>query len=542
MYLRRSVEIEPLVNGFYAWQHNFSPACSSLAVANSQIKVLESYLDNPEVHAKAAASPALRGGPFVDIPVERADAVGRFVAAFRTKTQAQQALAAGIRAAFDQLAEQAEGFTFHGKDIVPAALRPYVELAYDTENRPTLRLREELLYRSPYFDATQQRVDMFRRSGDRRPFILSTPRLEGPDRLSLHVPMTDERLTSLFAARWRPIDVAGLLAELDVPHEAWRGLFTEQPPVRRRPAPNGDVNVTYFGHACLLVEAGGCSLIVDPFICGDDGTDRRYGWADVPPRIDLCLITHAHQDHVVPETLMQLRHVVRTVVVPRNSPGALQDPSLELYLRRLGFSDVVTIGSFDELDLDDGVRVTAFPFFGEHADLDIASKLTYRVEARGTRLYISADSRPTGDEVLGTLKEHVGEVDAVFLGMESEGAPLTWLYGPLLSSHISRRMSESRRLAALDADEAYALASALGAKSAFVYAMGREPWLQHIMATNYTDESPQLAEMAKFIARCRESGIAADDLIWRRSMTFSPDGRAVVLDDGPMSTTRGEGP
>src|SRR5205085_7248853 len=102
----------------------------------------------------------------------------------------------------------------------------------------------------------------------------------------------------------------------------------------------------------------------------------RLTFADLPDAIDYVLITHAHLDHVVLESLLQLRHKVRNVVVPRNGGGFLQDPSLRLLLSNVGFKNVIALDEFQSLEVAGG-RITSLPFFGEHHDLNIRSRPSY---------------------------------------------------------------------------------------------------------------------------------------------------------------------
>src|SRR6185436_19797617 len=102
----------------------------------------------------------------------------------------------------------------------------------------------------------------------------------------------------------------------------------------------------------------------------------RYTYLDLPDSIDYVLITHNHQDHILFETMLQLRHKIGTIVVPRSSGGALQDPSLKLMLRQIGFANVIELDEMESLDFPQG-SITGLPFLGEHADLNIRTKLAY---------------------------------------------------------------------------------------------------------------------------------------------------------------------
>ena len=54
--------------------------------------------------------------------------------------------------------------------------------------------------------------------------------------------------------------------------------------------------VTYYGHACFLVEVGGKTLLFDPFITGND-LASHIDISTINP--DYILVTHGHQDHVL---------------------------------------------------------------------------------------------------------------------------------------------------------------------------------------------------------------------------------------------------
>jgi hypothetical protein len=104
--------------------------------------------------------------------------------------------------------------------------------------------------------------------------------------------------------------------------------------------------------------------------------------------------------------------------------------------------------------------------------------------------------------------------------MECSGAPLTWLYGALLTQPVTKKMSDSRTLSGSNAKQAADIMIELGAGEAYVYAMGEETWLVgHVMATSYNPESYQLKQIDKFMAWCTEQGIKAEHLFgqheWR---------------------------
>lgn len=56
------------------------------------------------------------------------------------------------------------------------------------------------------------------------------------------------------------------------------------------------MKITYYGHSCLGIEAGGKHLLIDPFISGNPKAEHIN--PDSIPA-DYILLTHAHYDHVL---------------------------------------------------------------------------------------------------------------------------------------------------------------------------------------------------------------------------------------------------
>ena len=56
------------------------------------------------------------------------------------------------------------------------------------------------------------------------------------------------------------------------------------------------------------------------------------------------------------------------------------------------------------------------------------------------KVLLAADSNNMSSELYDYIFDEIGKIDVLFLGMECDGAPLSWLYGSLLSSPIKRSM------------------------------------------------------------------------------------------------------
>jgi len=207
--------------------------------------------------------------------------------------------------------------------------------------------------------------------------------------------------------------------------------------------------------------------------------------------------------------------------MPRNNGGHLQDPSLKLLFENCGFRNVIELNELEEIRVGD-VSITGIPFFGEHADLDIHSKMAWLVKLGLHTLLFAADSCNIDPVLYEHLHREFGDVDALFLGMECDGAPLSWLYGPLLSRKIERGMDESRRLAGSNYEQAMNIVNCLNCREAYVYAMGQEPWLNYIMSLKYTEQSRPITESTKLMNACRERGIVAERLFGEKEILLEP--------------------
>ncbi len=520
-FLRSNVIIEPLTDRFYAWAHTVAPVQAAMNLAFVQLPLLESYLQSPMVHINASRDPELRGGSFVNIDEDRSDEVRDLVAAIKRDRAEQLRFAEAIASAEEIVRQNATGFDLRPLyPKLPPELSGLVELAYDTGNQPSMRYIEPLVYESSAYTEDRQSVQLSLETGIERPFILSTPRLPSPDMLDLRIPFRHPGLEDLFQAKVHATAPGQLREALELGDddaERLRGLLTDKPDLAADRHVEGGGRIRYFGHACLVLQTPQAAIITDPWVSADSAATGRYTYRDLPDHLDLALITHGHQDHIVLETLLQLRGRVGAVVVPRSSRGSLCDPSLGLYLSHVGLP-VIEVDDFSEVEFPGGT-VTATPFLGEHADLDIRAKTTYCVRLNGRTVFVGADSSGIDPGLYRYMRGHVGQVDMAFLGMECAGAPLTWLYQGLLTQPVSKKMSDSRTLSGSNAAQASAIMTELGAGEAYVYAMGEEAWLGHVMATSYNADSYQIKQVDEFMTWCADHGIKSEHLFgqheWR---------------------------
>lgn len=537
-YLRQNIQVEPLIDHWYAWPHLVPPATAARNITERHLKIMDSYISNPQIHANAVKNPKMMGGPFIDYGGKRVDEIR----ALRDRIKKERAhlleLSAAVAALDAMLRENAKGHSVQSLyPKVPEILKGYVELVYDLNNHPSFRLVEPLLYRSKYYDRSQQSLFLSMIQNDARPFVLSTPRLESKDTLHVRRAFDDGSVDRLFQLKTEPQTwsvIREILQMEDAQENFLRQFFTTDAPPPYQPYTGPGVRWRYFGHACILIESNGISMLFDPVLSYTYESDiSRYTYLDLPGKIDYVLITHNHQDHVLFETLLQIRHKVKNIVVPRNSGGHLQDPSLRLLLENSGFKNVIEIAEMDELR-DHNVSITGLPFFGEHADLDILSKMAWLVRIGENTLLFAADSCNIEPRLYEHIHREVGDVDALFLGMECDGAPLSWLYGPLLTQRVERSMDESRRLAGSNYEQGKSIVDLFHCREVYVYAMGQEPWLNYIMSIKYTAESRPIVESNRLIQACRERGIIAERLFGEKEILLEESGHRRATEVVPM--------
>lgn len=514
VYLRPDIQIEPLIDQWYAWPHLIPPATTARNITERHLKIMDSYISAPMVHAAAVKNPNMLGGPFIDYGGKRVDEIRR-LRDHTIKSRADLINLSSALAALDtMLRQKAKGFALHPLyEQTPPALRGYVELVYDLNHSPSFRLIEPLLYRSKFHSDKTQSLMISRTGGDERPFILSTPRL--PDDHGIHVdmPFSSEAVDELARMKSAPkpfFEIKEMFKVRKDQERLFESFFTSQPARRAEPYAGPGARLRYFGHACILIETRGLSLLFDPVISYTYESEiPRYTFEDLPESIDYVVITHNHQDHILFETLLQIRHKVKSIVVPRNLTGALQDPSLKLMFEAIGFKNVIELGDLESIPFECG-SITGLPFLGEHSDLDIGSKQAYLLRVGKSSVLFAADSRNIEPALYDHVSEVTGNIDALFIGMECDGAPLTWLYGPLLTNRIERGMDESRRLAGSNCDQGMEIVNRFRCREVYIYAMGQEPWLNHIMSLKYTDESNPIIESNRLIDLCKAQGISAE--------------------------------
>src|SRR4051794_28599207 len=188
-----------------------------------------------------------------------------------------------------------------------------------------------------------------------------------------------------------------------------------QSPAREpEPDPRTALDVTWLGHATVVLHLGATTLVTDPVLRQRLQHLRRHGPSPAIPRdVDAVLVSHAHHDHLDLPSL-RLLGPVGLVVVPRGAGRAL---------RRVPARSVVELGAGDERQVGD-VLVRAVPAVhdGRRAPRRHPSEaLGFVLEHAGRRVYFAGDT-----ELFDGLGDAVrpGRLDLALLPV--------WGWGPSL--------------------------------------------------------------------------------------------------------------
>ena len=247
VYLKKNVIAEPIIMGWYAWPQLIPPASLAMNVVGRHLKIMDSYIQSPQLHAEAVRNPKMKGGPFVDYPEDRAEGVRRLRDLTLQEQERLFEFAGAIRQLYEILRQESSGYgldPLYGKVLAP--LKGYVELSYDLLNQPSCRFYEPLLYRGPYYDPGWQGLSIYESGGDERPFALSTPRLPDDRLVHVRLPFRSESIDKL--ARMRRVAGSYSAIRVDLPARPrrrgrrgrpvpWHGVQRRAPVVALRPTP-----------------------------------------------------------------------------------------------------------------------------------------------------------------------------------------------------------------------------------------------------------------------------------------------------------------
>ncbi len=185
-----------------------------------------------------------------------------------------------------------------------------------------------------------------------------------------------------------------------------------------------DQDTVHLGHAALLYRQRDTVLLFDPWLLPWFAESPLPSiWSGLFPKPAAVFLTHDHDDHVDPRTLLHLPKDT-PIIVPsrRNRTGLFFD--YRSLLAELGFDRVVELAHGETWPFEGGT-VVSVPFYGEDpCDLKMPRNC-YLISDRGHNVLIHADSGPTNDgrsalkdDVIRQLVGRYGPIPLVFASQQ----------------------------------------------------------------------------------------------------------------------------
>ena len=185
-----------------------------------------------------------------------------------------------------------------------------------------------------------------------------------------------------------------------------------------------DQDVVHLGHAALMYRHQDHFVWFDPWLMPWFAESPVPSlWANLLPKPAGIFLTHDHDDHVDPRTLLHLPKDIPICVPSRRNKKTLYYDYLSL-LRELGFTHVTELAHGEVWKIGQ-LEVVSVPFFGEDpCDVDLPRNC-YLIADRGRNTLVHADSGPTNDgrsalkdQVIAKLVDRYGPIPLVFASQQ----------------------------------------------------------------------------------------------------------------------------
>lgn len=184
-----------------------------------------------------------------------------------------------------------------------------------------------------------------------------------------------------------------------------------------------DQDTVHLGHAALLYRQRETAFLFDPWLLPWFAESPLPSlWGGLLPKPAAVFLTHDHDDHVDPRTLLHLPKDIPIIVPSRRNRRQLYFDYRAL-LTELGFDQVVELAHGESWAFEGGA-VIAVPFYGEDpCDLEMPRNC-YLISDRGYNVLVHADSGPTnhGRSALkdNVIQQLVGKYGSIPLVLASQ--------------------------------------------------------------------------------------------------------------------------
>lgn len=185
-----------------------------------------------------------------------------------------------------------------------------------------------------------------------------------------------------------------------------------------------DRDTVHLGHAALLYRQRDRFFLFDPWLMPWFAESPVPSlWHSLLPRPAAVFLTHDHDDHVDPRTLLHMPKDTPIIVPSRRNRRSLYYDYQSL-LRELGFGQIVELAHGESWTFDGGA-VVSVPFYGEDpCDLEMPRNC-YLITDRGRNTLVHADSGPTNsgrsvvkEGVIDDLVKRYGPIVTVFASQQ----------------------------------------------------------------------------------------------------------------------------
>ena len=179
-----------------------------------------------------------------------------------------------------------------------------------------------------------------------------------------------------------------------------------------------DNYVAWIGHATFLIKLGKTIIITDPFFSKNSGPlifgPKRYVEPAIKlkeiPETNLFLLTHNHYDHLDYSTIRNFPHKKSKVVIPLN---------LSKYFTKNGFKDVNELDWYDEIKVNDNLKITLLPavHWSKRSLTDTNKTLwgSFLIEYEDKKILFACD---TGyGNIYKQLSDKYGPIDLIFINI-----------------------------------------------------------------------------------------------------------------------------
>lgn len=185
-----------------------------------------------------------------------------------------------------------------------------------------------------------------------------------------------------------------------------------------------DQDTVHLGHAALLYRQRDQVFLFDPWLLPWFAESSEPSlWGSLLPKPAAVFLTHDHDDHVDPRTLLHLPKDTPIIIPSRKNRKTFYYDYLSL-LRELGFRRIIELAHGDTWPFEGGT-VVSVPFYGEDpCDLEMPRNC-YLISDRGYNVLVHADSGPTNngrsalqDQVITKLVEKYGPIRLVLASQQ----------------------------------------------------------------------------------------------------------------------------